>query len=876
MTLRVILIAVILGIGRGALAQPIPDVNSVTTRPMTILADPGPVVEPVPTPTPAVPANLTAAPAGTNFRLWIYDPRTRNTALGSPGIFIAGPNSTNFVFRAAAADGTVYQTLTPGTYLFDVVEPSGLSSTMVRKRYTAVIPAAGPMTVEGVTLDARGYAAVTVTQLSSALLAFNARVAGSANHYNPRTQCQLIDQITPNRTSNSGLAAGFPRVVQRLPNHGRLKALIVPIDFPDVPGRDSPAAVFTPIADGVRDFYYAQSYGRLAMDYSILPTWLRMNFASTRFGLVYANPSRDFGSYVREIIRLTDGILDYSQYDMVYFLPPPNIPRTSIEYGPAYVTPFATRNGVIANASSGGWDMFNNGPNGARNWMAHETGHNFGIYDIDLNHEVQTLGSWSVMANNWSRNAIEHTGWDRYLLGWLDEPQVTCLPKHSLTTTGTTVVLNPLVRQNTQNKIAVIPLSTTKVLVLESRKSEGFDQIPSGREGVLAYTVDMTLPTLGGGYRIQRRPGSTDTVFFEDAALRTGDSITVEGVTVSVTALASSGDTVQIRAASAAAAPTLAVTRAGLGLGTVTSSPAGINCTPTCFASFATGSTVTLTATPAAGSTFIGWGGDCAGTSTCTVSMNNIKNVTASFYASGATGTYSGLWWVPAESGWGMSITQQAGTNFMAWYTYDATGAPLWYVIPNCPVVGYGCTGDIYTVTGGAPLTQPWNTPNLNVTSVGKGTFLFSDANHGRFSFTINGVAGAKNIQRQIYATSTTAPTVDYTGLFWAAPAGAESGWGVALTQQANIVFVAIYTYDAAGKPMWYVASNCTLSGTSCTGDLFQINGGRTPTVPWNNPSLNVAKVGSVTLAFTNASNGTMNFTVHGVSGSKNVIRQVF
>jgi M6 family metalloprotease-like protein len=867
--------ATFLAICASATSAPIPEINSVTTRPITVLADPGPVVPPTPVADPAVPANLTAAPAGTNFRLWIYDPRTRNSALGSPGIFIdAGTGA--FVFRAANADGSHYQTLTPGTYIFDVVEPSRLSNVMVRKRYSATISPAGVMSVDGVTVDSRGYAAVTVSAINQALVDLAARTTFSANTYNPRSHCQLIDQVTPNRTVNSGLSAGFPRVSTRLPNYGRLRALIVPIDFPDVPASGSPVTLYTPIAEAVRDFYYAQSYERLAFDFSIAPNWLRMPFPSTRYNLGDTSTSRDFGGYVREIIRITDNLFNYEQFDMVYFLPPSNIPRTSIYIGPAYVTPFATRNGYIGNSSTGGWDMFNNGPNGARNWMAHETGHNLGIYDIDLDHESQTLGNWSVMANNWSRNAIEHTGWDRFLLGWLAESQVTCLPKQNLTTTGTTVVLNPLVRQNTQNKVAIVPLSTTKVLVLESRKSEGFDQIPATREGVLAYTVDMTLPTLGGGYRIQRRPGSTDTTYFEDAALRTGDSITVEGVTVTVTALAASGDTVQVRAAAAAASPTLAVTRGGLGMGTVTSNPAGIACTPTCFASFAANSTVILTATPAAGSTFTGWAGDCTGTGPCTVAMNAVKNVTASFYSTGATGTFNGVWWVPAESGWGMSITQQAGTNFMAWYTYDATGAPLWYVIPNCPIVGYGCSGDIYTVNGGQPLTAPWANPSLNVTSVGRGTFLFSDANHGRFDFTINGVAGMKNLQRQIFATSTTPPTVDYTALYWAAPAGTESGWGVALVQQANIIFVAVYTYDAMRRPIWYVASSCTLTGASCTGALFQVNGGRTPTAAWGNPALNVSQVGSVTLNFSNATAGTMNFTINGVSGSKAITRQVF
>ncbi len=65
----------------------------------------------------------------------------------------------------------------------------------------------------------------------------------------------------------------------------------------------------------------------------------------------------------------------------------------------------------------------------------------------------------------------------------------------------------------------------------------------------------------------------------------------------------------------------LAVTKSGTGTGTVTSSPAGINCGSTCSASFNSGASVTLTPAAASGSTFAGWSGACTGTGACTVSM---------------------------------------------------------------------------------------------------------------------------------------------------------------------------------------------------------------------------------------------------------------
>ena len=71
------------------------------------------------------------------------------------------------------------------------------------------------------------------------------------------------------------------------------------------------------------------------------------------------------------------------------------------------------------------------------------------------------------------------------------------------------------------------------------------------------------------------------------------------------------------------------------GPGTVVSNPGGISCGPsaTCPAVFSTGTVVTLTATAAAGATFSGWSGACAGTTACTVTMAGARAVTATFTA---------------------------------------------------------------------------------------------------------------------------------------------------------------------------------------------------------------------------------------------------
>ena len=85
---------------------------------------------------------------------------------------------------------------------------------------------------------------------------------------------------------------------------------------------------------------------------------------------------------------------------------------------------------------------------------------------------------------------------------------------------------------------------------------------------------------------------------------------------------------------------TLTVNKTGNGSGTVTSSPAGINCGGTCSGTFVDGTGVTLTATAASGSSFAGWGGDCNVGGQVTMTSN--KTCTATFSRPALTVTKTG------------------------------------------------------------------------------------------------------------------------------------------------------------------------------------------------------------------------------------------
>ncbi|HET9317661.1 MAG TPA: carbohydrate-binding protein, partial [Vicinamibacteria bacterium] len=172
----------------------------------------------------------------------------------------------------------------------------------------------------------------------------------------------------------------------------------------------------------------------------------------------------------------------------------------------------------------------------------------------------------------------------------------------------------------------------------------------------LEYTVNVAAAgTYNLKLRVARQPSGTSTVMVLFGGVDRTGSLTVPstagwqtwtdlnrtGVSlpagqqvmrISMTGGSFNVNWIEITAASASTFP-LTVTKAGSGSGTVTSSPAGINCGSDCSESYAGGTNVTLTAAAVAGSTFAGWSGACSGTGTCAVTMSAARSVTATFNA---------------------------------------------------------------------------------------------------------------------------------------------------------------------------------------------------------------------------------------------------
>src|SRR5262249_27261623 len=142
------------------------------------------------------------------------------------------------------------------------------------------------------------------------------------------------------------------------------------------------------------------------------------------------------------------------------------------------------------------------------------------------------------------------------------------------------------------------------------------------------------------------------------------------------------------------------------------------------------------------------------------------------------------------------------------------------------PMYGYGgpmmgqttpiYSGTLYRTTGPAtPLDAPFDKTKVSVTPVGSVVFTFTSPNDGNITYTYNGKVGSTDITRQVFRTlpdcemgGTTPATPNFSDLWWNAPADSESGWGVNLQQQGDVLFATWFTYDVTGKGQWLVMSD--------------------------------------------------------------------
>jgi hypothetical protein len=139
---------------------------------------------------------------------------------------------------------------------------------------------------------------------------------------------------------------------------------------------------------------------------------------------------------------------------------------------------------------------------------------------------------------------------------------------------------------------------------------------------------------------------------------------------------------------------------------------------------------------------------------------------------------------------------------------------------------------------------------------------LFGDSNS---SISANDFAK----KRDQTATKSRA-TTDISDLWWNPN---ESGWGMQLVQNNNVVFATLFIYGADGKPTWYTALLGSSGNFTWSGPLIATMG------PWfgsffNPNAVTGRQVGSLTFQATDIANGVVTYSVDGTPITKAVTRE--
>lgn len=234
------------------------------------------------------------------------------------------------------------------------------------------------------------------------------------------------------------------------------------------------------------------------------------------------------------------------------------------------------------------------------------------------------------------------------------------------------------------------------------------------------------------------------------------------------------------------------------------------------------------------------------------------------------------MWWNAGESGWGLQINQApTGNLFIAWYLYDAQGRQRFLTIPGGTWTSPNTfTGQLWESSGPVYYAEPFNPDLVTRKIVGNVELRVNSADNIVMSYTLDGQPGTKVITRfkDIPKTFTT-DAANYAGLWWKPD---ESGWGISIAHQYDLIFLVWYTYDEAGLPIYIILSGGTWEGKTYTGDLY-----RSTSAPWTNGAFNPnlvgrPMVGRGSVTFTDDDKGVFTYTVNGKSGSKPIKRMEF
>ncbi|MEU5805747.1 M6 family metalloprotease domain-containing protein [Streptomyces sp. NPDC047718] len=321
-----------------------------------------------------------------------------------------------------------------------------------------------------------------------------------------------------------------------------LNAVMVFLSFPDHRATLTTGELAADYFPATSDFFERASYGRFRLVPHPQAQWITMPKPSTAYGIQRDWAARDRAAYLRDAVVAADREVDFSRYDIVYFVADPDAP--GVDSDATKVVNFERPIRADGTDLHRIVTVFERHPPD-RNVLAHETGHVFDLPDLyhrptDGKGDWDTyVGDWDVMGSQFGMSP-DLFGWHKWKLGWLDASQVDCVQSGSSLHTLQPVGRSPLPGVTGGTRLAVIRTGPGSAIAVEARGSSGNDG-DTCTEGVLVYRVRNEAPSGGGPIEVLDGHPDTEACWdrsvyppLADAPLEVGQSFTVPGERIRV------------------------------------------------------------------------------------------------------------------------------------------------------------------------------------------------------------------------------------------------------------------------------------------------------------------------------------------------------
>ncbi|MEU9392599.1 M6 family metalloprotease domain-containing protein [Streptomyces sp. NPDC048324] len=342
--------------------------------------------------------------------------------------------------------------------------------------------------------------------------------------------------------------AAYPRPTRRL------DAVLVFLSFPDAVPRTTPAELTADHFPETSRFYERASYGRFTLRPHPMKRWIRMPKPSTAYAIQRDWSPADRAAYLRDALAAADPRVDFSRYDIVYFVADPDAPGVDSDATKVVNldTPLRADGRDIRRVVT----VFEKHPPD-RLVLAHETGHVFDLPDL-YHRPADGKGDWDTYVGDWdlmgSQFALapDFLGWHKWKLGWLRPRQVVCVRRTTRLTLeplsagpGTPVTGAagaPAFGLGDGTKLALVRTGPDSVLAFEARGPVGNDA-GACRSGILVYRVNGDTASGDGPVQVIDAHPHTEACWensvyppLADAPVALGESFTVPGTGVRVEA----------------------------------------------------------------------------------------------------------------------------------------------------------------------------------------------------------------------------------------------------------------------------------------------------------------------------------------------------